>query len=65
MPKNLSRYYQAWELRQKGNTFKKIGKIMKLSISRVSQLIHFIEYKIKYKKPMSNELKNLIKKYCT
>ncbi len=62
MPKNLSRYYQAWELRQQKNTFKKIGEIMKLSISRVNQLVHFIEYKIKYKKPISNELKKIIQK---
>lgn len=63
MPKNLKRYYQVWELRQQRNTFKEIGEIMELSISRVSQLVHFIEYKIKYKKPMSNELKHLMKKY--
>lgn len=31
MPKNLSHYYQAWELRQQGKTFKEIGETMKIS----------------------------------
>jgi len=56
-PKNLSRYYQTWQLRQKGKTFKEIDKSMNISKSRANFLVHFINYKIKYKKPLSNELK--------
>ena len=62
MAKNLKRYYQAWELRQQGKTFKEIGKVMGVCQSRANFLVHFIDYKIKYRKPISNELKLLIKK---
>ncbi|MBI4226320.1 hypothetical protein HY612_04370 [Candidatus Roizmanbacteria bacterium] len=63
MPKNLSRYYHAWQLRQKGKTFKQIGEIMGIHKSRANFLVHFIDYKIKYKKPLPHILKELIKKY--
>ena len=63
MARNLKRYYQAWELRQQRKTFKEIEDIMKISRGRANQLVHFIEGKIKYKKPLSDELKELIKKY--
>jgi len=65
MAKNLKRYYQAWDLRQQGKTFKEIGNIMKISKSWASDLVHFIDFKIKYRKQrrISNELKELVKKY--
>lgn len=65
MPKNLKRYYQAWELRQHGKTFNEIGEVMGICQSRVNFLVHFIDSKIKYQKQrkISNELKNLVKKY--
>ena len=60
MPKNLNRYYLAWELRQKGKKYKEIAEILKVSISRANFLVHFIDFKIKYKKPLPNELKKMI-----
>jgi hypothetical protein len=63
MAKNLKRYYQAWELRQQGNTFKEIGKVMEVCQSRASFLVHFIDFRIKYKKPISNELQKIVNKY--
>lgn len=63
MSKNMSRYYQAWELRQQGNTFKEIGDIMNVSKNWANFLVHFIDFKIKYKKSTSKELNNLIEKY--
>jgi len=65
MARNLKRYYQAWELRQQGKTFKDIGKVMGITGSRASVLSNFIDFKIKYQKQrrISNELKELVKKY--
>ena len=66
MARNLKRYYQAWELRQQKLTFKEIGKIMGLTGSRVAVLSNYIDFKIEnqYQRRISNELKDLIKKYC-
>jgi len=65
MARNLKRYYQAWELRQKKLTYKEIGKIMGITGSRAAILSNFIDFKIEYQKRwrISNELKELIKKY--
>lgn len=65
MTKNLRRYYQAWKLRQQGKTFKNIGEIMEITGSRVATLVHFIDFKIKYRKTrrISKELEKLAKKY--
>jgi len=65
MRKNLKRFYQAWELRQQGKTFKEIGKIMGITGSRAAVLVNFIDFKIGYKKTyrISKELENLVKKY--
>ncbi len=65
MARNLKRYYQAWELRQKGNTFKEIGKVMGITGSRAAVLSNFIDFKIKCQKQrrISNELKELVRKY--
>jgi len=65
MARNIKRYYQAWELRQQGLTFKDIGKIMGITGSRAAVLSNHIDFKIKYQKQwrISNELKELIKKY--
>jgi len=67
MAKNLKRYYQAWELRQQKMTFKEIGKVMGVTGSRANVLFNFIDFKIKYRKQrrISNELKDLIRKYNT
>jgi len=66
MAKNLKRYYQAWELRRKNLTFKQIGKIMGVTGSRAAVLSNFIDFKINNQKQwrISDELKELIKKYC-
>ncbi|EKE13607.1 MAG: hypothetical protein ACD_12C00889G0001 [uncultured bacterium] len=65
MARNLKRYYQAWELRQQKLTFKEIGKIMKITGSRAAVLSNHIDFKIEYQKRwrISNELKELVKKY--
>jgi len=66
MAKNLKRYYQAWELHQQKLTFKEIGKIMGVTGSRAAVLSNFIDFKINNQKQwrISDELKELIKKYC-
>ncbi len=65
MPRNLKRYYQAWELRQQKLTFKEIGKIMGITGGRAAVLSNHIDFKIQYQKRwrISNELKELIDKY--
>jgi len=65
MARNLKRYYQAWELRQQKMTCKEIGKVMGITGSRAAVLSSFIDFKIKYQKQrrISNELKNLVRKY--
>ena len=66
MARNIKRYYQAWELRRKNLTFKQIGKIMGVTGSRAAVLSNFIDFKINNQKQwrISDELKELIKKYC-
>ena len=63
MKRDIKRYYEAWELKQQGKTSKKIGLVMGISKSRAAELVRYINFKIEYKKPLSNELKKLIKKY--
>ncbi len=63
MRKNLKRYYQAWELRQQGKKLREIGEIMGFSPERARTLVSYINLKIEYKKPLPNDLKDLIKKY--
>jgi len=52
-------------LRQQNKTFKEVGKIMRITGSRAAVLSNFIDFKIEYQKQrrISNELKELIKKY--
>jgi len=59
----MARYYQAWELRQQGKKFREIGNIMYISSERARSLVSFIDMKIQFKKPLSNELKLLIKNF--
>jgi DNA-directed RNA polymerase specialized sigma subunit len=65
MARNIKRYYQAWELRQQNKTFKEIGKVMGITGSRVAVLSNHIDFKIENQKQwrISNELKELVKKY--
>jgi hypothetical protein len=64
MAKNLKRYCQAWELRQQGKKLKEIAKIMGLKSGEWPRcMILHINGKIKYHRPKSKELLNLIKKY--
>ena len=65
MARNIKRYYQAWELRQQGLTFKDIGKIMGITGSRANVLVNFIDFKIEYRKTrrISKELIRLAEKY--
>lgn len=61
----IAKWYQAWELRQQGKTFKEIGEVMKISKSWVASMVSYINLKIKYQKQkrISNELISLIDKY--
>ncbi len=61
--RNISRYIQAWSLRQEGKKLREIGKIMEFSVERTRALVNYINLKIKYKKPMSKKLKKLVIKY--
>ena len=65
MARNIKRYYQAWELHRKNLTFKEIGKIMGITGSRAAVLSNHIDFKINNQKQwrISNELKELVKKY--
>ena len=60
MPKNLSRYYQAWKLRQQGKKLREIGNIMGFGVERARTLVNHINLKIQYKKPISRKLKKII-----
>ena len=61
--KNLKRYYQAWELRQQGKKLREIGQIMGFRGENARRMISFIDIKLKYNMPISNELKTLVNKY--
>ncbi len=65
MARSLKRYYQAWELHQQNKTFKEIGKVMGITGSRAAVLSNYVDFKIENQKlwRVSNELKELIKKY--
>ena len=65
MARNLKRYYQTWELRQQGKTYREIGEIMGFHRSRTAILVHYIDFKIKTRKTrqISDELTKLAKKY--
>jgi len=64
MRKNLKRYYQAWELRQQGKKLREIAHIMGFkSRENARRMIAYIDFKIKYNKPKSKELLDLIEKY--
>jgi len=64
MAKNMSRFYQAWELRQHGKKLYEIAQIMGFkSGENARRMICFIDYKIKSNQKKSNELLLLIKKY--
>ncbi len=62
MPKNLSRYYQAWELRQQGKKLKEIGNIMGFGVERARILINYINFKIGHHKPLPIAFKLKIEK---
>ena len=61
--RNMSRYLQAWTLRQEGLTYREIGQIMGFGVERARSLVSYINIKIEYKKPISNKLKELIIRY--
>ena len=63
MSKNLKPYLKAWSLRQEGKKLREIGEIMGFSTERARTLVSYINMKIKYTKPLSNELKLLLLKY--
>jgi hypothetical protein len=64
MRKNIKKYYQAWELKQQGKKLREIAKILGYkSVEWPRVMINHIESKIKYRRPISKELKNLIIKY--
>lgn len=45
MPKNLKRYYQAWELHQNGKTLKEIGETMGFSKERARTMIAYVDFR--------------------
>ncbi len=49
MAKNLKRYYQAWQLRQKGKTLKEIGVTMGFSPERARILINYVTFVLRKK----------------
>lgn len=62
--KNLKRYYQAWVLRQQGKKLREIALIIGFkSKENARRMISYINFKIKYNKPKSKELFELIQKY--
>ena len=66
MARNIKRYYQAWELRQQGLTFKDIGKIMGFkSGENARRMVFYIDFRIKNIKNqrISKELNELVTKY--
>lgn len=63
MSKNLERYYQAWELRQQGKTSREIGIVMGIGGGRAAELVRYVTLIIRYRKPLSNKLKELVKEY--
>jgi transcriptional regulator len=64
MTKNLKRYYQVWELRQKGKKLQEIAQLMGFKSRELARrMIAYIDFKIKYNKPKSKKLLSLIQKY--
>lgn len=60
----MKKYYQAWILRRKGLTLKKIGLEMSISSEWSRTMINFIEFKVSNKniRKVSNELKKICEK---
>ena len=44
MPKNLKKYYQAWELRKQGKKLREIAEIMGLSKERVRLWLNILSF---------------------
>lgn len=66
MRKNLTRFYQAWELRQHGKKLREIAEIMGFkSGENARRMIHHVNFLIENRtsRRISNELKELIKQY--
>ncbi len=64
--RNMNRYYQVWELRQKDLTFKEIGRVMGFSAGRAKVLSDHVDFIIR-ERPYnaSNALKSIASKYGT
>lgn len=63
MGKNIKLYLKAWSLRQEGRKLREIGETLGFSAERARTIVSYIDMKIKYKKPLSSELKQLLLKY--
>lgn len=66
MKKNLTRYYQAWELRQQGKKLLEIAHIMGYkSGENARHMICFVDFRISNRKSsrISKELEELATKY--
>lgn len=61
MLKNLSRYYQARRLRQRGKKLREIGKIMGFGAERARFMVKYVNFLIQ-KRPyrISNKLKEFM-----
>jgi len=61
MPKNLKKYYQAWELRKQGKKLREIAEIMGLSKERVRFMAKYFDFRLNHKfLKLPKEIKNLV-----
>jgi orotate phosphoribosyltransferase-like protein len=59
MPKNLKKYYQAWELRKQGKKLREIAEIMGLSKERVRFMAKYFDFRLNHKfLKLPKEIKN-------
>ena len=60
----MSRFYQAWELRQQGKKLREIAQIMGFkSGENARRMISYIDFRVESKLKKSNELLKLMQKY--
>ena len=61
MPKNLKKYYQAWELRKQGKKLREIAEIMGLSKERVRFMAKYFDFRLNHKfLKLPKEIKKLV-----
>ena len=58
--KDMSKYIDAWKLKQKGLTLEVVGTELHVSKERARQLVSYIELMITYKKPLPKEVSEVL-----